>query len=156
MNSQGVAKVPFGPTTAAAIVLSLMICTLVAYFVIAALTIAVGWLPMLGDLIAGTFRQSRYVQIFAAMIGAAAGGFAGVWAARVVCDLAFAAYMPRAVFYALAVLAAAGLAKLLQAGSLAESAVVLAQLVATVVAAYILFWPDRSPTTIGNGIVGSE
>lgn len=156
MNSEGVAKVPFGPTTAAAIVLSLMICTLVAYFVVAALTVAVGWLPMLDDLITGTFRQSRYIKIFAAMIGAAAGGFAGVWVARVVCDFAFAAYLPRAVFYALAVLAAAGLAKLWQAGSLAESAVMLAQLVATVVAAFIWFWPERSPITIGNGIVGSD
>jgi len=156
MNSQGVAKVPFGPTTVAAIVLSLMICTLVASFVIAALTIAVGWLPMLDDLIAGTFQQSRYIRILAAMIGAAAGGFAGVWTARVVCDFAFAAYMPRAVFYALAVLAAAGLAKGWYAGSLGESAVVLAQLVATVVAAYIWFWPERSPITIGNGIVGSD
>ena len=156
MNSQGVAKVPFGPTTAAAIVLSLMICTLVAYFVMAALTIVLGWLPMLGDLITGTFRQSRYIKIFAAMTGAAAGGFAGVWVARVVCDFAFAVYLPRAVFYALAVLAAAGLAKLWQAGSLAESAVMLAQLVATAVAAFIWFWPERSPVTIGNGIVGSD
>ncbi|GAA2833095.1 hypothetical protein EDC40_104274 [Aminobacter aminovorans] len=154
MSSQGVAKVPFGPTTAAAIVLSLMICTLVAYFVIAALTVAVGWLP--DDLIAGTFRQSRYVKIFAAMIGAAAGGFAGVWVARVVCDFAFAAYLPRAVFYALTVLAAAGLAKLWQAGSLAESAVVLAQVAATLVAAFIWFWPERSPVAIGKGIVGPD
>lgn len=156
MNSQGVAKVPFGPTTAAAIVLSLMICTLVAYFVMAALTIAVGWLPMLDDLIAGTFQQARYIRIFAAMIGAAAGGFFGVWVARAVCDFAFAVYVPRAVFYAMAVLAAAGLAKCWYSGSLAESAVVLAQLVATVVGAFIWFWPDRSPITMGNGIVRSD
>ncbi|QOF69807.1 hypothetical protein IG197_18375 [Aminobacter sp. SR38] len=156
MNSQGVAKGPFGPTTAAAIVLSLMICTLVAYFVMAALTIAVGWLAMLGDLIAGMLQQSRYIRIFAATIGAAAGGFSGVWVARVVCDFAFTAYLPRAVFYAMAVLAAAGLAKLWQAGSLAEGAVILAQFVATVIAAFIWFWPERSPVAIGNGVVGSD
>ncbi|MBT1157558.1 hypothetical protein J1C56_18355 [Aminobacter anthyllidis] len=156
MSSQGVAKVPFGPTTVAAMVLALMICTLVAYFVMAALSIAVGQLLVLGDWITAGVRPSRYLQIFAAMVGAAAGACAGVWVARVVCDFAFAAYLPRAVFYALAVLAAAGLAKLWQAGSLAESAVMLAQLVATIVAAFIWFWPERSPTTIGNGIVGSD
>ncbi|WP_395449674.1 hypothetical protein ACHMW7_07575 [Aminobacter sp. UC22_36] len=156
MNSQGVAKVPFGPTTAAAIVLALMICTLVAYFVTAALTIAVGQLLMLGDWITAGVRPSRHIQIFAAMTGAAASGFAGVWVARVVCDFAFAAYLPRAVFYALAVLAVAGLGKIWHAGSLSESGVLLSQLVATVVAAFIWFWPDRSPVTIGNGIVDSD
>lgn len=147
----GVAKVSSGPQTLGAVVVALVVYVFVSVFAIMVVTVSIG---MFGFITEWLFSGSRpnLVQFVAAIISAVAG----VWAARLVCDLVFSAYRARAVFWMFAVvltMAMLGKASL----TLTTAQLILgAQFLAALGAAYFYFWRERSPIVLASGIVQSD
>lgn len=152
MHSADAAKISFGSKTIAAMILALVVYTLVVYFVVVAVTVSAGALLAAVDWSAAIARPS-IIQLIAVVPGAVAG----MWAARLACDMALDAYLPRAVFYMFAVvLVATAIAKMAHTHLHAQSIIMLAQLFASAIAGYAFFWPQRSPVEIAKGLIDSD
>lgn len=146
-----VGKVSFGPRTLGAMVVALVVYVFASLLVFMAATVAIGMLDFIADWLFSGSRPN-VVRLVAAVIAAVAG----VWAARLVCDLAFSAYRARAVFWMLAVVLT--MTTLGKASPVLTTAQLIlgAQYLAALCAAYYYFWRERSPIALTSGMVQSD
>lgn len=132
-------NIPPGAQTAAAMVVALVTYTLVHYAVVSVVMIGADVFPdAVALLLWGT--RPNVVRVAAALLGAAAG----VWSARLVCDLTLGAYQQRPVFWMFAgVLGAMTLGKI-WTPSVAQQLAVAAQYAAAMATAYLLYWRNEA------------
>ncbi|PWK60739.1 hypothetical protein [Aminobacter sp. AP02] len=151
MRAADVAKASFGPKTLGAMIVALVVYVFVSIFVALAVTVAADVFAVVVDLLLLGDRPNL-VQLIAVVLGAVAG----IWAARLVCDLAFPAYQPRSVFWMfVAVVTMITINKM--SGTFRTAEIILGgQYLMTLVAAYYYFWHERSPITGQTGLVRSD
>lgn len=147
----GLAKVSFGPQTLGAMVVALVVYVFVSFFAITVVTGAIGLLDYAAEWV---FPGSHpnLVQLVGAVIAAVAG----VWAARLVCDLVFSAYLARAVFWMLLVVLTMTTLGKASLNLTATQVILAAQYLAALGAAYHYFWRGRSAISLTAGLVESD
>lgn len=128
----------FGPQTMGAMVVALVVYVFASFFAIASLSLAADAFSFAIDFLLGGFRPN-VIQLAAAMIGAAAG----VWAARLACNLAFDAYLPRPVFWMFAVVLAMMALSRISLPFTMTQAILGAQYATALAAALHFFWRPR-------------
>lgn len=150
MGTADVAKASFRPETLGAMVVAQVVYVFVSIFVVLALTITADAFAFVIEWLLWGNRPN-VVQLVAVVLGSVAG----IWAARLVCDLAFSAYQPRFVFWMfVVVLTMTTINKM----SMTFTAQIIlgGQYLVTLVAAYYCFWRERSPIAVTPGLVRSD
>lgn len=145
------AKASFGTETLGAMVVALVVYVFVSIFVVLTVTITAGAFAFVIDWLLRGDRPNL-IQLIAVVLGAVSG----IWAARLVCDLAFPAYQPRFVFWMFAVvLTMTTINKISMTFTTAEI-ILGAQYLVALAAAFYYFWRERSPITVTTGLIRSD
>lgn len=151
MGTADVAKASFRPETLGAMVVALVVYVFVSIFVVLALTLTADAFAFVVDWLLWGDRPN-VVQLVAVVLGSVAG----IWAARLVCDLAFSAYQPRFVFWMFVVVLTMTTINKMSMTFITAQIILGGQYLMALVAAYYYFWRERSPIAVTSGLVRSD
>ncbi|WP_156381197.1 hypothetical protein [Aminobacter sp. DSM 101952] len=138
MDTGGAVQGSFGPQTIGAMVIALVVYVFASFLAIAVLALAAETFAFAIDWLLGGSRPN-VIQLAGSVLGAVAG----IWAARLACDLTFNAYRPRSVFWMFAVVLTMTTLSRFSLPFTTTQAILGTQYAAALAAALHYFWRDR-------------
>ncbi|AWC22014.1 hypothetical protein WHT83_01525 [Aminobacter sp. P9b] len=151
MDTGGAAQVWFGPQTMGAMVVALVVYVFGSFLAVAVLAVAADAFAFAIDWLLGGVRPN-VIQL----VGSVLGAVAGIWAARLACDLTFDAYRPRAVFWMFVVVLTMTTVSRFSLPFTTTQAILGAQYVIALTAALHYFWRERAPLGVATELIRSD